>query len=462
MKSITFSCEETLAMPPEEIARQILDLDLWPGFEGYGPLPGIRAAEFEARTPEVVGTRIRVTDTDGSSHVEEIVEWEPDRRIRLRMGGFSPPLSRLATGFDETFEFERTGERTRVVRRFELHPKSTAHQAAALADLDPAETGRHPASPSDARGCRPSEPRRDRAIGPGPGGRAVDKVNHSRKLALFDDHRNPRIVGERNGQHVKLVKFRGEFVWHEHPRDFPARDRGTPGSSSTRRTTPTGATAATAPARTCWGGSSCGCERSCGPRPGERPPPTGRLVMTASDLMRRLHRHRMWVNHRLLEAVSPLGEEQLRRPLPIGQGSVWRTLTHLIAAESNWLEALLGNEMSLFPGDAPGKLPGNQEGDRAVASLDELASMWRDLDRRWDEYLAGLTDEALDEIVFKVSTSSGAGRRFGTRRSDVLLHVCTHAQYTTAQLVNMLRQLGVDRLPDVMLISMARQEAGAG
>ena len=72
----------------------------------------------------------------------------------------------------------------------------------------------------------------------------------------------------------------------------------------------------------------------------------------------------MWVNHRLLEAVRPLGEEQLRRPLPIGQGSVWRTLTHLIAAESNWLEALLGNEVSLFPGDAPGKLPGNQEGDR--------------------------------------------------------------------------------------------------
>ena len=79
--------------------------------------------------------------------------------------------------------------------------------------------------------------------------------------------------------------------------------------------------------------------------------------MTASDLVRRLHRHRMWVNHRLMEAVSPLGEEQLRRPLPIGQGSVWRTLTHLIAAESNWLEALLGNEVSLFPGDGRASCP---------------------------------------------------------------------------------------------------------
>jgi hypothetical protein len=126
MKPIRFSCEETLDSTPEEIAEQILDLSRWPDFRGYGPLPGIKAAEFEARTPEVIGTRIRVTDRDGSSHIEEVVEWEPGRRLRLHMEEFSPPLSRLATGFDETWEFERTGEQTRVVRRFELHPKGTA------------------------------------------------------------------------------------------------------------------------------------------------------------------------------------------------------------------------------------------------------------------------------------------------------------------------------------------------
>jgi hypothetical protein len=124
VKPIRFSCEDTFGSTSEEIARQILDLALWPGFVGYGPLPGVKAAEFEARTPEVVGTRIRVTNTDGSSHVEEIVEWEPTRRIRLWMGEFSPPLSRLATRFNETFEFERAGGQTKVVRTFELHPRS--------------------------------------------------------------------------------------------------------------------------------------------------------------------------------------------------------------------------------------------------------------------------------------------------------------------------------------------------
>jgi len=45
---------------------------------------------------------------------------------------------------------------------------------------------------------------------------SMERVNLREKLALFSDHWNPRIVGELNGQHVKLVKFQGEFVWHSH------------------------------------------------------------------------------------------------------------------------------------------------------------------------------------------------------------------------------------------------------
>jgi mannose-6-phosphate isomerase-like protein (cupin superfamily) len=44
----------------------------------------------------------------------------------------------------------------------------------------------------------------------------MTKVSIADKLSQFSDYFNPRIVGELNGQHVKLVKFRGEFVWHHH------------------------------------------------------------------------------------------------------------------------------------------------------------------------------------------------------------------------------------------------------
>lgn len=44
----------------------------------------------------------------------------------------------------------------------------------------------------------------------------VDKVNLGEKLNRFTTHWDPKIVGELNGQHVKLVKFKGDFVWHKH------------------------------------------------------------------------------------------------------------------------------------------------------------------------------------------------------------------------------------------------------
>lgn len=44
----------------------------------------------------------------------------------------------------------------------------------------------------------------------------MEKVNLAAKLASFSTHWDPKIVADLNGQHVKLVKFKGEFVWHHH------------------------------------------------------------------------------------------------------------------------------------------------------------------------------------------------------------------------------------------------------
>ena len=44
----------------------------------------------------------------------------------------------------------------------------------------------------------------------------IEKINLAHKLTLFHDHWNPRIVAELNESYVKLVKVKGEFVWHHH------------------------------------------------------------------------------------------------------------------------------------------------------------------------------------------------------------------------------------------------------
>lgn len=44
----------------------------------------------------------------------------------------------------------------------------------------------------------------------------MEKVNLANKFSLFQEYWSPKIVGELNDSHVKLVKLKGEFVWHHH------------------------------------------------------------------------------------------------------------------------------------------------------------------------------------------------------------------------------------------------------
>jgi len=47
----------------------------------------------------------------------------------------------------------------------------------------------------------------------------MEKINLAEKLSLFKEQWSPKIVGELNGQMVKLVKFKGPFVWHHHDQE---------------------------------------------------------------------------------------------------------------------------------------------------------------------------------------------------------------------------------------------------
>ena|SRR5438477_10943997 len=47
----------------------------------------------------------------------------------------------------------------------------------------------------------------------------MDKVTLAKKFESFSEHWRPKIVGELNGQEVKVVKFKGEFLWHHHAQE---------------------------------------------------------------------------------------------------------------------------------------------------------------------------------------------------------------------------------------------------
>lgn len=111
---------------PQEVCAEFLDTERWSGFKGYSILPGIESACFETKTPNLTGSRIRVKNTDGSSHVEEIIEWDDSVRMSLRFQEFDSSLKNLATHFIETWSFERTPRGTQITRSMIMYPKGLA------------------------------------------------------------------------------------------------------------------------------------------------------------------------------------------------------------------------------------------------------------------------------------------------------------------------------------------------
>ncbi len=105
MQPIVFECRQVIHESPQSISSNIADLGRWPDFDGYGMLPGIESATYETVSAEMVGARILVKNSDGSTHVEEVLVWEPDSHLVMKLCDFSPPLSRIADHFLEQWTF---------------------------------------------------------------------------------------------------------------------------------------------------------------------------------------------------------------------------------------------------------------------------------------------------------------------------------------------------------------------
>lgn len=112
----------TLPIPAAEICRGLLQTERWSEFTGYLVIPGIKSAAFELKTPEVLGSRIKVYNLDGSTHVEEIIEWDLGRKVALKFGEFGRPLSMLAEGFVEEWRFQPTDTGSVVTRSIRMTP----------------------------------------------------------------------------------------------------------------------------------------------------------------------------------------------------------------------------------------------------------------------------------------------------------------------------------------------------
>jgi len=168
-------------------------------------------------------------------------------------------------------------------------------------------------------------------------------------------------------------------------------------------------------------------------------------MTSAIDTIQVMHDHRRWTRAKALGLLRSLDDATLRRPFPMGPGSLLGVLVHCYGAEVVWLNVLERIDPAT-----------NIPSADAFPSLGALELAWSELDARWQRYWSTLTPATLDEPAVR----RRGDRDFTTTTAEVLLHVCTHQHYHMSQFVNMLRQL--DSLPEptpsLDFITMAREQ----
>jgi uncharacterized damage-inducible protein DinB len=160
--------------------------------------------------------------------------------------------------------------------------------------------------------------------------------------------------------------------------------------------------------------------------------------MALSEPLDILLEHDRWATGILLQACEGLTAEQFSRKFQIGFESLQLTLGHIIWVVMTWTDTLEGR--------APAARSEEKEGGYSPA---ELLAMH---ERASDAFAAAVRKFPLDGIVKRVRN----GREMRFTRGAVLTHVATHGTHHRAQCVNMLRQLGVSRLPTVNVADWSR------
>jgi uncharacterized damage-inducible protein DinB len=161
------------------------------------------------------------------------------------------------------------------------------------------------------------------------------------------------------------------------------------------------------------------------------------------NLLDRLLGHDAWTTRQLLLIADTLSDEQLDSDLAIGHRTVRATFGHIIRNVEAWSDGMMGssvddNERQSQSGDSVSQLI--ERLDRAAGSL---ASVARSVEQRngWDEKWTDQLD--------------GQEKTFGT----AIAHVITHSMHHRAQLLYMLRRLGVSDRPEGDVFSWENQIA---
>jgi uncharacterized damage-inducible protein DinB len=148
-----------------------------------------------------------------------------------------------------------------------------------------------------------------------------------------------------------------------------------------------------------------------------------------------------WASRKIITVILSLPEEKQMTELPSSFSSLYKTVLHMWDAESIWWQRMKLHERIIRPSD-------NFKG-----SMKDVSNGLLSQSKQWEEWVGQASELAL-EHVFQYPTFSGD--QFKQPTWQMLLHVFNHGTYHRGQLINMLRQLGIEKLPSTDFIKWSR------
>jgi uncharacterized damage-inducible protein DinB len=161
------------------------------------------------------------------------------------------------------------------------------------------------------------------------------------------------------------------------------------------------------------------------------------------EILTQLSTYNIWANQLMLDSILSLPEEKQKQELSSSFKSLYATVLHMLDAESIWWQRMKLQERITRPGD-------DFTGD-----MKELSNTLLHQNRQWDEWISNANEHQLLHVFHYQNTKK---EQFKQPIYQMLLHMLNHGTYHRGQMVNMMRQLGAEKVPATDFIVWSRRK----
>jgi uncharacterized damage-inducible protein DinB len=161
------------------------------------------------------------------------------------------------------------------------------------------------------------------------------------------------------------------------------------------------------------------------------------------ELLKQLAAYNIWANQKLLEVILGLPEEKQKQELPSSFKNLYDTILHMLDAESIWWQRMKLNERIIVPSE------------NANGNMKDVVNGLQQQNLLWQDWVNNASDMALEHVFQYYNLKKEC---FKQPVYQMILHVFNHGTYHRGQLVNMLRQIGIEKIPQTDFIVWTRKK----